>query len=24
VVCIVSGGSIDLSKLVKIFQGKIP
>jgi threonine dehydratase len=24
VVCIVSGGSIDLEKLVKIFQGKIP
>jgi threonine dehydratase len=24
VVCIVSGGSIDLDKLVKIFQGKIP
>lgn len=24
VVCIVSGGSIDLIKLVKIFQGKIP
>jgi len=24
VVCVVSGGSIDLDKLVKIFQGKIP
>jgi threonine dehydratase len=24
VVCIVSGGSIDLEKLVKIFQGKTP
>ena len=24
VVCIVSGGNIDASKLVKIFQGKVP
>ena len=24
IVCIVSGGNIDLDKLVKIFQGKIP
>ena len=24
VVCVVSGGNIDLYKLVKIFQGKIP
>ena len=24
VVCIVSGGNIDASKLVMIFQGKVP
>jgi len=24
IVCIISGGNIDLDKLVKIFQGKIP
>jgi threonine dehydratase len=24
VVCVVSGGNVDLHKLVKIFQGKIP
>ncbi len=24
VVCVVSGGNIDLDKIVKIFQGKIP
>ncbi len=24
IVCIVSGGNIDLDKLIKIFQGKIP
>jgi threonine dehydratase len=24
IVCVISGGNIDLDKLVKIFQGKIP
>jgi threonine dehydratase len=24
IVCIVSGGNIDLDNLIKIFQGKIP